>query len=186
MANANLADNETQAHLDIPIRCQSLVRVINPEDRFCLARAILIGLKWFLTFEQNGSSAEFKTYCANQAMHGPDARQLLLDAGISISLSIYGIQEVQQIQQHLLQRFGTKRIRLVIFSSDGQQQQQQQYQFKLIWKGWDDGAAETNICLLHHRNHFSFIGKPSQLFKAIIFKIFNSTKHSILVSWLLH
>ena len=34
-------------------------------------------------------------------MQSPDARKILFDAGISISLPIYGIQEVQQIQQHL-------------------------------------------------------------------------------------
>jgi len=50
-----------QEHLQITPRCQSLVKVYNPDDRFCMARAVLIGLKYreFMPHRE----ADFRAYC---------------------------------------------------------------------------------------------------------------------------
>ena len=144
-------------------RCQSLVRVLNPNDRWCLARAVLIGLEWHRTMgeEQGGLGRErrmieFRNYHSRQHEHGPDAEQLMTVAGISSLKEGYGIQDAARLQQYLTNTYGAGVIRLVIFA--GEQQN------RIIYKGPGHGAR-FNLCLYHQNHHFSFLGRPEQLFR---------------------
>jgi len=58
--SAQEGDNNA-LHLQVTPRCQSMVKVYNPEDRFCLTRAVLIGLKYreFMPHRET----DYKTYC---------------------------------------------------------------------------------------------------------------------------
>ncbi|KAL3078712.1 hypothetical protein niasHT_035481 [Heterodera trifolii] len=64
---------------------QSLVRVVNPNDRHCLARAVLLGLRDRETRQPNGGGRDaFAAYAARQNHHGPEAVALLTRAGIAV------------------------------------------------------------------------------------------------------
>ena len=93
-----------------------MVKVINPTDNWCLARAINIGLRYIECGEQR--TPEFLYYCRNQQQqtHKDEARALLLDAGIATNQIEYGIQEAKRIQQLLNIRYGEGQIRIVVFS----------------------------------------------------------------------
>ena len=55
-------ENDTNAlHLQVSPRCQSIVKVYNPDDRYCLAWAVLIGLKYREFMPQ--LETDFKAYC---------------------------------------------------------------------------------------------------------------------------
>lgn len=138
-------------------RCQSMVKVVNEGDNFCLARAILIGLKYIECGEQRGP--DFIAYCSAQEPHANEARQLLVDAGVSTQRDEYGIPEAKAIQRLLITRYGEQQIRLVIFS--------QRLNNRIAWKGWTDKAAVYNLAIYHENEHFAFIGSPQQLLKVV-------------------
>jgi len=48
-------------HQELTPRCQSLIKIYNPDDRYCLARAVLIGLKYRECMPRQEN--EFKSYC---------------------------------------------------------------------------------------------------------------------------
>lgn len=136
-----------------------MIPVINPNDSWCLARAILIGLKFIENGEQR--TPEFLSFCANQEGHSNAARQLLLDAGVSVTKEEYGIPDAKKIQRLINERYGDGQIRLVIFAH--------QLNNRLAWKGWIDRPAAHNLCLFNENAHFAFLGSPQQLLKVIIY-----------------
>ena len=138
-------------------RCQSLVKVINPNDNWCLARAVNIGLKYIECGEAR--SPEFVVYCMNQQFHAIEAQQLLNHAGISTTKAEYGIDDVKKLQRLLITRYGEQQIRLVIFS--------QRLNNRIAWKGWADKPARYNLCIYHENSHFAFVGSPQQLMKVV-------------------
>ena len=126
----------------MPFRCHSLVRVENPDDRLCLARAICIGLK-YREFGQERNQ-KFKEFMADQSRHESAARCLLLSARIDANRDFYGIEDAIKLQELLNSRYGEHEIRLVIFSAESQN--------KIIWKGWDGTPTKFNLCLYHARD----------------------------------
>lgn len=135
-----------------------MIPVINPNDSWCLARAILIGLKFIENGEQR--TPEFLSFCANQEGHSNAARQLLVDAGVSETKEEYGIPDAKKIQRLINDRYGNDQIRRVIFAH--------QLNNRLAWKGWMDRPAAHNLCLFNEKAHFAFVGYPQQLLKVII------------------
>ena len=148
-------DDEARSHALHSIRCHSFVRILNPDDRWCLARAINIGLKYWECGQQR--TPEFMAHCLNQQAHGPDVERLLSDAGIETTKQQYGIDDAMRIQQLLQQRYGADAIRLCIFSHEARN--------ALIWKGWTGRPAHYNLALFHEASHFSFVGEVKQLLK---------------------
>lgn len=166
-------DDAERSHALHTIRCHSLVRVINPNDRHCLARAVNIGLK----FRECGSqrtAEEFIVYCMEQDVHGGQAEQLLLDAGISPAKARYEIADAERIQSVLIERYGKDEVRIVIFAQEAQN--------RIVWKGWRGRTARFNLCLYLERSHFSFIGEPKQLLKVRTF----FWMHIIIIACLTH
>lgn len=128
-----------------PGNCRSIVRVRNPGDRLCLARAILLGLAHWRSIQPvgGGGANAFRAYAQQQHRHGPEARCLLRRAGLSRRKYMYGLDDVHQMQCWIDQHFN---------ANDQQQQQQQQpqkeirlvvlekeRQYRIIYKG--AGAA---------------------------------------------
>lgn len=159
-----------QSHLDVHVtgqcadaehayssKCQSLVKVVNPGDKLCMARAINMGLKYIECGEQR--TPDFLAYCRNQQQQEQrDAAEALLsDAGIATDKLEYGIPEAKRIQQFLNNRYGEGQIRIVIFAH--------QLNNRVAWKGWSDKTSAHNLCLYHEANHFAFLGSPKQLLK---------------------
>ena len=134
------------------------MRVDNPKDRLCLARAINIGLKYRDCGEQRNQ--QFKEYITKQARHEPAARCLLLSARIDANRNVYGIEDAVKLQELLNNRYGQHEIRIVIFSAESQN--------KIIWKGWIGTPAKFNLCLYHARDHFSFLISPKALLKVLL------------------
>lgn len=106
----------------------------------------------------NGGKQWFKSICLQQQNHDEPARRILNYSGIPLDLQFYGIEHIQAIQQWINQRTGNPNvIRLVIFKKEAN--------YRIIYKG-PGRAAKFNLCLLLEQEHFSYIGRPEQLFKA--------------------
>lgn len=159
-------------------RCQSCITVQNPDDRWCLARAILIGLK-YREFGKQRYNDDFRSYISNQSLHGKQAERLLRDAVVSTRKQFYNIEDAKKIQELITRRYGPQQIRLVIFSvakNNG-----------IVWKGWDGAPAVYNLCLYHNNNHFSFISEPKALLKVSLRKlVYTMNAYTILGKRFLH
>ncbi|KAL3124820.1 hypothetical protein niasHT_004362 [Heterodera trifolii] len=69
---------------------QSLVRIVNPDDRHCLARSVLIGLRDLETRMANGGGRDaFTAYAQQQDQHRPEALTLLRRAGLPVNKDMY-------------------------------------------------------------------------------------------------
>lgn len=141
------------------IKCTSLVRIQNPNDRWCLARAVDIGLAHRKSLKPgSGGKAWFKAQCIQQYARAERARRIMQEAGIPLNLQFYTLEHVDAIQQRLNQLVGGEgKIRLVVFKKESQ--------YRIVYKG-EGRAARFNLCLLLEGDHFSYIGRPEQLFKA--------------------
>lgn len=158
--NLSIAKGACDDHR-VTANIRSLVRVINPNDRHCLARAVLMGIHhWRSLGPDGGGMPAFRAYCEMQWRHGPEARNLLRRAGISRRKQLYDMNDAQQLQQWLNGHFGRGQLRLIIV--------QKEAQYRIIFKGAGDQnrAANFNICLLLEREHFSYIARLEQLFSA--------------------
>ncbi|KAL3104900.1 hypothetical protein niasHT_026395 [Heterodera trifolii] len=138
-------------------KVQSLIRVINPDDRLCLARAVLIGLRDRETrMVGGGGRAALSAYAIRQDQHGPDAIDLLTNAGIAGNKHTYTLDDVRQLQHWLNNQHGVGQIRLVVFEKE--------QEYRIVFKG-NGIAARFNLCLLLERAHYNYIGRIEQLFK---------------------
>ena len=144
---------------NLPFRLNSLFRIENPHDRWCLARAVLMGLR-YRECGENRTDREFFSYIHSQRDHGLLAERLLSDAGISTTKEFYSMNDASKIQDLINVRLGPQQIRLVIFSASNNN--------KIIWKGWNGTPAKFNLCLYHARDHFSFLASPKSLLKVPI------------------
>ena len=151
------ACDDGQEHNTV-VPCQSLVRIVNPNDRLCLARALLIGIRHWRTLQQQPQQQSFPAFRAQQQQHrmGPEARNLLRRAGISRRKHLYDMGDVHRLQQWLNEQHGEGAIRLVVFKKEAQ--------FRIVYKGAT--PARFNLCLLLERDHYHYIGRPEQLFQA--------------------
>ncbi|KAL3093930.1 hypothetical protein niasHT_027258 [Heterodera trifolii] len=103
----------------ITLKKQSLVRVVNPNDRLCLARAVLLGLRDRETrMAGGGGRAAFTTYASHQEQHGRDAEELLTRAGIPIDKGMYTLLDVARLQRMLNNTNGIGQIRLAVFEKE--------------------------------------------------------------------
>ena len=155
----------------LPFRLNSLVRVENPHDRWCLARAILIGLR-YRECGENRTDRGFFSYIHSQRAHGQHAQSLLSDAGISTTKEFYTLEDASKVQDLINARMGPQEVRIVIFSAANNN--------RIIWKGWNDRPAKFNLCLYHAQDHFSFLSSPQALLKVFLVYcyLFKSVAHS--------
>ena len=137
---------------------RDFIRIENPEDRWCLARAVLAGLKYYEEGQQR--TPAFVSYCFQQRPHGKAAEKLLRDSGLPTDKNEYNLKDAEKIQELLIQRFGEDEIRIVIFAKE--------YNSRIVWKGWSDRPAIFNLCLYLADNHYSFVGKPQDIFRVIL------------------
>ena len=137
---------------------RDFVRIENPEDRWCLARAVLVGIKYYEEGQQR--TPAFVSYCFQQKPHGKAAEKLLRDSGLPTDKAEYNLKDAEKIQEWLIQRFRKDEIRIVIFAKE--------YNSRIVWKGWSDRPAIFNLCLYLANNHYSFVGKPQHIFRVIL------------------
>uniref|UniRef100_A0A914M7B9 Uncharacterized protein n=1 Tax=Meloidogyne incognita TaxID=6306 RepID=A0A914M7B9_MELIC len=146
-------------------RCRSIVRVHNPNDRYCLARAVVIGLARIRMVDQGvaNGAARFKEFCQQQQQHLFPAENLMRNAGLDFGLMAYSLEHVAILQLWLNQHFdGEGYVRIVVF--------QKEQQYRIVYKG-DGRAARYNLCLLLENGHYHYIGRPEQLFSVQRFRI---------------
>uniref|UniRef100_A0A914HLZ0 DNA-directed DNA polymerase n=1 Tax=Globodera rostochiensis TaxID=31243 RepID=A0A914HLZ0_GLORO len=153
------AENEAMARGTV--RCHSFVPIINggAGDRWCLARAIIIGLAdRHICVVQRQTVAHFRVYCIGQRGVGglELAEQLLLSAGVPLNRPTYGVRDMQRIQQWLDHSLGANEVRLVLFEREAG--------FRVAWKGAQ--RALFNLCLVAQNGHFGYIQRPEQLIHA--------------------
>ncbi|KAL3082455.1 hypothetical protein niasHT_032818 [Heterodera trifolii] len=98
-------DRDVEHHVSNTV--QSLVRIHNPNDRLCLARAIILGMHDRETrMAGGGGKAAFNLFASRQDQHGPAAAQMLTRAGIAANRDMYTLDDVQRLQQWLNNQHG--------------------------------------------------------------------------------
>ena len=68
------------------------MRVHNPNDRYCLARAVVIGLTKIRLVDQgdaNNGAAHFRAFCQQQEQHQNQAENLMNNAGLQFGLQVF-------------------------------------------------------------------------------------------------
>lgn len=113
IADDDNTDGDASQH-PIASRARSIVRVNNPTDRWCLVRAICIGL--MRVHNPTWSGARFRRYCADvdgaQSRH---AELLIRRAGLDPRAPHgYGVADAERVQAHLNRRYNRQH-RLSIF-----------------------------------------------------------------------
>ncbi|CAK5043861.1 unnamed protein product [Meloidogyne enterolobii] len=109
------------------------------------------------------------------------------NAGLRLDLQHYSLDHVTAIQNFVNQTIGGE-IRIVVF--------QKEQQYRIVFKGkpvkfstkfylskGSVRAARFNICLLLQNNHYNYIGRPEQLFRAHRFCIDCERRVTRLYHW---
>uniref|UniRef100_A0A914MGR2 DNA-directed DNA polymerase n=1 Tax=Meloidogyne incognita TaxID=6306 RepID=A0A914MGR2_MELIC len=145
-----------QEHV-VTARCRSIFRIINPNDRLCLARAVFVGITKIWMMEKGEAAERFKAFCKQpQDQHAGPAIEMLRKAGIPLDLQEYSLHHVEILQRSLNHHMGgAGYIRLVVFKKE--------QQYRIVYKG-EGKAARFNICILLENNHYHYIDRPEQLF----------------------
>jgi hypothetical protein len=155
-----------------PIRLQSFWRVQNPDDRWCLCRSLYLGLIFhrllpvpieFLHGPGAVSGPRMaaaavhvpKRFLEEQNQHTGKIREMMLAAGLCLNKPFYGRDDASLLQQWLNALFGNHRVRLIIISREDQ--------YRVTFRGADQ-PAEINLCIYIEKGHYSFLGRPEQLF----------------------
>lgn len=141
-------------------RARSIVRVVNPYDRWCMVRAVAIGMarcRWRMQPQR------FRDYCADVGgRQTRDVRRLIAHAGLRANPRRgYGVRDAERLQTALSRLYGS-RYRLSIFSWEAGA--------RLVWKG-AQRAPEHEIALYLEAGHYNHIGEPRQLMNARAFCI---------------
>nr|CAD2205395.1 unnamed protein product [Meloidogyne enterolobii] len=145
-----------QEHV-VTSRCRSIVRVHNPNDRYCLARAVVIGLTKIRLVDQgdaNNGPAHFRAFCQQQEQHMIFVNYLMNISGLPYGLQEYSLEHVAILQRWLNQYYGEGHTRIVVFHKE--------QQYRIVFKG-EGRAARYNLCLLLENRHYNYIGRPEQL-----------------------
>ena len=138
--------------------CRSLVRILNPDDRYCMAHAVMVGLLDRQCRQQGRSRLRFQQMCVEQREEqGQLALELLQAARCRLDRHHYGLQDVARVQQLFDARLGIRAIRLVVFD--------QCAAYQVIWKGAN--RAHFNLCLVFNGDHYNYVAQPEQLMKVI-------------------
>ncbi|KAL3123204.1 hypothetical protein niasHT_006534 [Heterodera trifolii] len=131
------------------VRCRSFFPVVNPDDAWCLARAVVLGLadrrfQHLYGADSQQATAHLRTFWLEQHGHGGEqaARQLLNMATLPLDQNDYGVADAQRLQQALDTQLGAQQVRLVIF--------EREHGCRVLWKA--PNRAHFNICLLLQRN----------------------------------
>uniref|UniRef100_A0A914MW89 Uncharacterized protein n=1 Tax=Meloidogyne incognita TaxID=6306 RepID=A0A914MW89_MELIC len=120
--------NLDQEHA-VSSRCRSIVRVHNPNDRYCLARAVVIGLTKIRLVDQgdaNNGAAHFRAFCQQQEQHVIFVNYLMNISGLPNGLQEYSLEHVAILQRWLNQYYGEGHTRIVVF--------QKEQQYRIVFK----------------------------------------------------
>lgn len=139
---------------------RSLVRIHNPQDRWCLARALVLGLAdWLYTHQQQRPLQHFRQFADGQQGDAGAhlAVRLLHAAGLPLTRQLYGSNRDFWALQRLLDRRcgGEGRVRLVVL--------ERSIGFRVRWKG--PRVAEHTLCVLLHRQHYCYVQRVEQVFQ---------------------
>jgi hypothetical protein len=128
----------------------SMVRIRNPGDLHCMARAICTGIA-----RDRLSPEGYRRFCADaNGVQGRAAVQLMKKAGLRRYLNrMCGLPQLNRMQQYLDDRFRS-RYRIVLFDRARRCSQ--------VWQAEHQGIP---ICLLKDGAHVNFLGKPQQLYR---------------------
>ncbi|KAL3124861.1 hypothetical protein niasHT_001064 [Heterodera trifolii] len=146
-------DRDVEHHVSNNV--QSLVRIHNPNDRLCLARAIILGMHDRETrMAGGGGKAAFNLFASRQDQHGPAAAQMLTRAGIAANRDMYTLDDVQRLQQWLNNQHGVGQIRLAVFEKEQEyriliEDWRRDSTFALCWSvATSTTLAELSSCLM--------------------------------------
>lgn len=130
---------------------RSLVQVVNPQDTWCMARSVAIGMAYYRLWKK---PEEFKIFCdEGNVEQEKRAKRLLVGAGLSKKKHLYDLMDVNAIQKFLDKTYGKTTYRLVVFSRE--------HHNTIIWK--KQMISRHPIYLYLENGHFSFFSKPGQL-----------------------
>lgn len=134
---------------------RSLVQVINPKDKWCLARSIAIGMAYHRL--QEHKPEDFKKFCQEDNQEQEKrARRLLTGAKLSKKKDLYDLNDIRAIQAFLDKTYGESTYQLAVFSRE--------HNNSVLWKKQKTGR--NRIYLYFENGHYNFIAKPWQLMNA--------------------
>lgn len=139
-------------------RCQSWVPIINPNDSYCLARAIVAGLQDRRRRLLHQPNAQFRLWCETQRGDAGRelAEELLTLAHVPLDLPEYGLPHVRRIQRWLNDQLGgPQHVRLICL--------ERERGWRVAWKSPE--RAHFNLCLACVNHHWSYIQLPEQLLR---------------------
>lgn len=135
---------------DCPLstRAKSIMRVINTTDNWCLARAISLAIK----IKEGISPNDLQKYMEN--VNGQQRKEAVALMKLA-KIPNYETKQMFCLKDAALIQNVLDNYRLIIFSHEKNN--------KIVFKG---PKAEKNIFIYHEANHYNFLGKPEELFKA--------------------
>jgi hypothetical protein len=135
-------------------RLRSLIEIHNPNDTWCMARAVVVGMEAARVKEGKTSIEAFKQFCADEGNRQRRAAyRLSVHSGLPLK-RLCGLEDLKLLQEYLHSRYAD-RFRLALFSKEAN--------CSMVWRG--ERRALHSICLLHENDHFAFLGSPRHLFK---------------------
>jgi hypothetical protein len=151
---------EMEKHtLDAP---RSLFQVHNPNDSYCLARAIAVGLAWYRDIAPLENRQPPYSLSFMQAWHDVGrlqstmALRIMQNAQLTMDKPAYDLADVDCIQRWFDSVEGSGYYRIIVFHKE--------QLFKVAYKG-AAAPAQKEIYLVLANGHYSFISEPHQLFQ---------------------
>uniref|UniRef100_A0A1I8BWX6 Uncharacterized protein n=1 Tax=Meloidogyne hapla TaxID=6305 RepID=A0A1I8BWX6_MELHA len=97
---------------NITPQCRSIVKIHNPDDRYCLPRAVYIGLRKIRLMEENCPriNQQFSSFCQQQHQHLEAVIELMENAGLPLDLQTYSLNHVSALLFYINQTMGVKDI----------------------------------------------------------------------------
>lgn len=138
------------SNCSLTTRAKSVMRVINTTDNWCLARAVCLAIK----IKEGINGNLLQKYMENvDEEQKRDAKTLMKDAKIPNYKTklLFDLKDAALIQEVLK----TRHYRLIIFSHEKNNQ--------IVFKG---PKCKDNIFIYHEAQHYNYLGKPEELFKA--------------------
>ena len=134
---------------------RSLVRVVNPHDRWCMTRSVAIGMAYYRIGKTN--KEQFKQFCQEEnELQRKKAKRLLTGAGLSKKKMTYDLQDVKAVQEFLDKTYGPKTFQIAVFSRE--------HNNTILWK--KPITSRYPLYLYLENGHYNFISKPWQLMNA--------------------
>ncbi|KAH7712589.1 hypothetical protein AAVH_20073 [Aphelenchoides avenae] len=129
---------------------RGVVPIVNPRDSFCLARAVVVGMRY-----HEMTTDQFTLYSgvgSDQQLQ--DALQLMRDARVPTNQETYGLTALKRMQRYLDEAH-PRRWRLAFFRSTCRNS-------CLEWRGAQ--RAEHLVSVLNLKGHFHALVSPGNLF----------------------